>query len=73
MLLNLKTGLYFSLNEVGNRTWQLIAELEEMDKVRGQLEKEYEADPAVLSRDLQKLVDDLRNLHLIREIAEETS
>jgi len=67
------TGLYFSLNEVGNRTWQLIAELEEMDKVRGQLEKEYEADPAVLSHDLQKLVDDLRSLHLIREIAEETS
>jgi len=58
-LLNLDTGVYFGLNEVGARMWELVAEHGRLQLIAEQMEKEYDVDPVRLRRDLLRLVDEL--------------
>ena len=58
-LLNLDTGVYFGLDEVGARMWELAAEHGRLQLVAEQMEKEYDVDPARLREDLLRLVDEL--------------
>jgi len=58
-LLNLDTGVYFGLDEVGARMWELVAEHRPLPLVAEQMEKEYDVDPARLREDLLRLVDEL--------------
>jgi len=55
VLLNLKTGVYFGLNPVATRMWQLIAERRPLARVLDTLLREYEVDRAVLESDLLEL------------------
>jgi hypothetical protein len=55
VLLNLTTGTYFSLNPVGTRMWQLIAESRSLANMLDTLLLEYEVDRAVLENDLFEL------------------
>jgi hypothetical protein len=55
VLLNLKSGIYFGLNDVGARVWQLIAERRTLSRVLDALIEEYAATPEVLERDLLEL------------------
>jgi hypothetical protein len=55
VLLNLKTGIYFGLNPVATRMWQLIAEQHSLARVLDALAGEYDADQAVLETDLLEL------------------
>jgi hypothetical protein len=58
-LLNLDTGVYFGLDEVGARMWELVAEHQRLQLVAEQMEGEYDVDPARLRQDLLRLVDEL--------------
>jgi hypothetical protein len=55
VLLDLKSGTYFGLNDVGARTWQLILEKGSLSDVRDALVREYAADSDVIERDLLDL------------------
>ena len=55
VLLNLKTGIYFGLNDVGARVWELIGERRTLSSVLEALVDEYAAAPDVLERDLLEL------------------
>lgn len=55
VLLNLKTGIYFGLNPVATRMWQLIAEHGSLTRVFETMLSEYEIDGAVLEKDLLEL------------------
>jgi len=55
VLLNLKTGIYFGLNPVATRMWQLIVEQRSLAIVLESLAGEYDADPHVLETDLLDL------------------
>lgn len=59
VILNLETGIYFGLDDVGTRMWQLIAEHGSLRHVVEVLREEYEADDAALERDLLALATDL--------------
>lgn len=59
VLLQLDTGEYFGLDEVGQRMWTLMLELGDLSAVRARLLDEFDVDPETLSRDLNKLVDEL--------------
>jgi Coenzyme PQQ synthesis protein D (PqqD) len=59
VILNLETGVYFGLDEVGARTWRLIEDHGSLGTVLARLRAEYDAAPAVLERDLLELVDQL--------------
>ena len=55
VLLDLKSGTYFGLNDVGARAWQLIVEHGALSRVLDVLLKEYVAERKVVERDLLEL------------------
>ena len=59
VLLNLKTGVYFGLNPMATRMWQLIAEGRPLARVLDTLLDEYEVDRGVLESDLLDLARQL--------------
>lgn len=65
VVLNLSTGVYFGLNEVGTRIWQLIEQLGALGAVRDSLVREYDVEPEVAVRDLLDLVTQLADRGLV--------
>lgn len=59
VLLDLKSGTYFGLNDVGARAWQLILEHGRLSRVLDALLQEYDADRGAVERDLLALADQL--------------
>ena len=55
VLLNLETGMYFGLDEVGTRVWRLAADDGSLRAIRERLLEEYDADAATIERDLLAL------------------
>jgi len=64
-ILNLKTGVYFGLNEVGAWVWRLIQEPCTVAQVRAALLDEFEVEPERCDSDLQNLLRDLAQHQLI--------
>ena len=65
VLLNLKSGVYFGLDPVGTRIWQLFAEHEVLSEVAQAVVAEYDVAEDRCSEDLLKLVDDLEKQELV--------
>lgn len=59
VLLDLKSGKYFGLNDVGARAWQLILEHGSLSRVLEVLQEEYAAEPDLVQRDLLALAEQL--------------
>ena len=59
VLLNLKTGIYFGLNPVGTRVWQLLAEHRVLSRVLEAVASEYDVERDVLEQDLLQLARQL--------------
>jgi hypothetical protein len=59
VLLNLETGMYFGLDAVGTRVWQLAGGGGSLRGIRERLVEEYDAEPSVIERDLLALADTL--------------
>jgi len=59
VLLDLKNGIYFGLNEVGARAWQLILNHGALERVLEVLQDEYAVEPEMVERDLLALADEL--------------
>ena len=59
VLLDLARGIYFGLNDVGARTWQLIVEHGELSRVLDTLVDEYAVERDVAERDLLALAAQL--------------
>ncbi len=60
-ILNLDAGMYYGLEEVGARIWELVQEPRLVEEIQAAILKEYEVDPARGRHDvlalLQELVD----------------
>jgi hypothetical protein len=61
VILHLQTGMYYGLDPVATRLWQLIDEHERLQGVYDAALQEFDVQPDVLQRDL---------LHLVRDLAE---
>ena len=59
VILNLSTGIYFGLDTVGTRMWQLISEYGSTEKAREALLAEYEVEEGQLRQDLDLLIQQL--------------
>ena len=59
VVLNLDTGIYFTLNPVGTRIWELIEEHGDLAKVRDAMISEYEVGEETLDRDIEALMREL--------------
>jgi len=59
VLLDLKNGTYFGLNDVGARTWELILEHARLSEVLDLLLQEFDVDREAVERDLLALAGQL--------------
>ena len=67
VILNIDSGIYFGLDQVGTRIWQLIGQYGEVDSILRVLEDEYDADRRVLRADLEALIGVLIEKQLVTE------
>ena len=65
VLLQLEDGMYFGLDRVGTRLWQLLAERGRLRDVFDRARDEFDVDAATLERDLLALVERLASRKLL--------
>ncbi|MBI4500159.1 MAG: PqqD family protein [Gemmatimonadetes bacterium] len=66
VILNLESGIYYGLEQVGARIWDLIKRPVRVGSIRDTLVSEYQVDPGRCERDLQALLKDLAAKGLVR-------
>jgi Coenzyme PQQ synthesis protein D (PqqD) len=59
VILNLKSGVYHGLNEVGARVWNLIQEPRTVKDIKQALLEEYDVEAEQCQNDLMALLEDL--------------
>jgi Coenzyme PQQ synthesis protein D (PqqD) len=64
-ILNLKNGVYYGLDPVGARIWNLVQEPKTFAELRDTLLAEYEVEAPRLESDLRDLLDKLAEQGLI--------
>jgi hypothetical protein len=65
VILNLKDGVYYGLNPVGARIWQLIQAPRTIKEILETLLEEYDIEPQRCEQDLLKLLKELAAKQLI--------
>jgi hypothetical protein len=68
-ILDLGSGMYYGLDEIGAEIWKLIEKPIKMRAVRDALLERYEVEPARCEADLIKLLAELHSRGLIRIVA----
>lgn len=64
VLLDLASGTYFGLNEVGTRVWELLEQPRTPAELRAALLAEFDVSEDVLARDLEELLGTLETRQL---------
>lgn len=67
VILNVQSGIYFGLDRIGTRVWQLIDELGDLDSIVRVMEDEYDAGRDVLRADVEALVAALLEKQLVTQ------
>ena len=65
VLLNLDSGLYFGLDPIGTRIWNLLAQGQSLPQIVSTIMAEYEVDIEQCTSDLLKLLGDLEAQGLV--------
>jgi hypothetical protein len=65
VILNLATGMYYGLDDVGARIWGLLQQPCSVNMIRDAIVGEYEVDPDHCERDLLALLQELAAAQLI--------
>ena len=66
VLLDVDSGRTFSLDDIGTRAWRALIEAPTVQAAVEQLQREYDAEPGELERDLLALVDRLASAQLVQ-------
>ena len=72
-ILHLKTAIYYGLDPVGARVWDLLRTPKTLAEIRDALLTEYEVDSETCERDLRDLLEKLAAGRLIEILAEPSS
>jgi hypothetical protein len=65
VILNFQSGVYFGLNPVGARIWQIIQQPRTLDEIQAILLEEYEVEAEVCWQELQVLLQQLIHQGLV--------
>jgi Coenzyme PQQ synthesis protein D (PqqD) len=65
VLLNLKSGIYFGLDAVGTRIWQLFSTHQTLSAIAHAIIEEYDVTPECCETDLLTLVSELEQQGLV--------
>lgn len=66
VILEVKSGKYFGLDETGTRIWHLLSEHKNLQAAYDAMLAEYDVDPAQLQSDLTALVQKLVEKNLLQ-------
>ena len=67
VLLNLESGVYYGLDTVGTRVWQLLTQGRTIAGVCDTMIEEYDVAPDVLRADVTRLVGELRERGIVAQ------
>jgi hypothetical protein len=65
MILHLGSGIYFGLDDVGTRAWQLLVDRRSVAAAAAVMADEFDADRATIESDVAALADELLARHLL--------
>jgi hypothetical protein len=65
VILNLENGVYYGLNAVGARIWQMLEEPRSVEQIHRFLLEEYDIDPHICETQLFALLHDLASSGLV--------
>ena len=65
VLLNLRDGVYYGLEDVGARIWALLKQPVTLTAIRDAIVSEYEVEPTSCERDVRALVEELATKGLV--------
>ena len=65
-ILNMANGVYYGLNAVGARVWELIQEPKQVSEVRDVITAEYEVEPSQCEQDIVNLLSQMDEQGLIQ-------
>jgi hypothetical protein len=71
VLLNLTTGLYYGLDDVGTRMWKALEKHGTLEEATFELLDEFEVDGTQLQQDLQSLARELCDQGLLEVVREQ--
>ena len=60
VILSLRDGLYYGLDEIGTRIWDLIQQPITLDELRAILLDEFEVEPEVCVQEVTALLEELK-------------
>ena len=66
VILHLRAGVYFGLNEVASRIWTLVQEPRTIQQIKAAVLAEYDVDPERCERDVLTLLHELATRELIK-------
>lgn len=69
VLLNLNTGVYFGLDPIGTRIWQLLQAGRSLSQILATLLDEFDVEPARCEADLIRLITSLLEHGLLEPVA----
>jgi hypothetical protein len=72
VILNLASGMYYGLDEVGARVWSLLQQPCAVAAIRDAILAEYEVEPERCERDLLALLADLEAAKLVEITARDS-
>ena len=64
-ILNLRAGMYYGLDDVGARVWQLLQEPAVVGDIQATIAQEYEVEPARARKDVLSLLKQMADEGLI--------
>ncbi|HEY0733678.1 MAG TPA: lasso peptide biosynthesis PqqD family chaperone [Herpetosiphonaceae bacterium] len=65
VILNLKNGMYYGLDAIGSRIWELLQQPQSVAALRDAIMAEYDVDAERCERDLLALLSNLAEVQLI--------
>ncbi len=65
VVLQLKTGVYFGMQEVAARVWDLLCEPRTLEEICSIVTSEYDVDPDACERDLLIFLNELASQSLV--------
>ena len=71
VLLDLSGELFFGLDEVGTRIWELLGEQQDIARLHQALCEEYDADRDMILEDLVELIGRLAEVGLVKFVDKE--
>ncbi|MGH9574799.1 MAG: PqqD family peptide modification chaperone [Candidatus Acidiferrales bacterium] len=72
-ILSMKNSVYYGMNVVGTRVWNMLGQPRSVVQLRDALVDEYDVEPARCEQDLLQLLEHMRNEGLIEVMSAPTA